>query len=102
MGKKKKKTKKPLGPRFSDEAKAEAIAALVRGDVDVEGLAQGLGVSVRSLHRWRNEIADAEARQPLTKEERRKLRELERENEQLKLENEILKKARTFSAKHRS
>jgi transposase len=102
MGTKKRQTKDALGPRFSDEAKAEAIAALVRGDVDSEGLARGLGVSTRSLRRWRNEIEDAEARQPLTKEERRKLRELERENQQLKLENEILKKARTFSAKHRS
>ena len=106
MGKKKKKRKTTkgqiLGPRFSDEAKAEAIAALVRGDVDPEGLAKGLGVTTRSLRRWRHEVEDAEARQPLTKEERRKLRELERENQQLKLENEILKKARTFSAKHRS
>lgn len=102
MRKKKQKKKGALGPRFSDEAKAEAIAALVRGDVDYEGLAQGLGVSIRSLHRWRNEIDDAEARQPVTKEERRKLRQLEKENKQLKLEVEILKKARTFLAKHRS
>jgi transposase len=106
MGKKKKNKKttkgQVLGPRFSDEAKTEAIAALVRGDVDLEGLAKGLGVSTRSLRRWRVEIEDAEARQPVTKEERRKLRRLERENRQLRLENEILKKARTFSAKHRS
>ena len=98
MGKKKKRN----GPHFPLEAKRKAVEALERGDVKREELARDLGVSERSLHRWREQVEKADGVKPLDPEERKRLKKLEKENERLKLEIEILKKARTFSAKHRS
>jgi transposase len=96
------KKRKPTGRRFSEEAKAEAVALLERGDVTQEQLAAELGVTSRTLQNWRRQLQEAEEATPLTAEERRRLKRLTAENKRLKMELEILKKARTFSAKRRS
>jgi transposase len=101
MGKKKAKGG-PRGPRFPLEAKAQALALLERGDVTHEQLAADLGIGIVTLNRWRKQLADIEAEKPITKAERAKLKKLERENSRLQEEIEILKKAHTFWAKHRS
>jgi transposase-like protein len=96
MGKKQKNKKG--GPRFSQEAKAEAIR-LVRERIGTqEQVATSMGISSRTLRNWIKEDNVT----PLTPDERRYLKKLERENQRIKLELEILKKARTFSVKHRS
>jgi len=83
------------------EAKIDALKLLERGDVTVEQLAATLGVTSRSIRRWREQIERLGAN-PLSAAERRRLKHLEAELERVKLENAILKKARTFSAKRRS
>lgn len=93
---------KPHGERFLEEAKAEAIALLERGDVTRQQLAEELGVTTRTLNNWRRKLQEAEEATPLTASERRRLKRLTAENKRLKMELEILKKARTFSAKRRS
>lgn len=98
MGKKKKR----IGPHFAKEAKMQAIELLERGDVTAVQLSKDLGVSERTLYRWKVEAQQAEGAERLTAAERQKLKRLEKENERLKLEVEILKKARTFSANRRS
>lgn len=94
-------TKRKPGHRFSAEAKREALALLERGDVTRGQLAEELGVDPSTLWRWKNRSEGEEAAKISAKELRR-LKQLAKETERLKLENEILKKARTFSAKHRS
>jgi transposase len=98
MGKKRKR----IGPHFTKEAKMKAIELLERGDVTAVQLSRDLGVSERTLYRWKIDVPQAEGAERLTAAERQKLKRLEKENERLKLEVEILKKARTFSANRRS
>lgn len=92
---------KPHGPRFAIEAKIEALKLLDRKDVTIEQLSASLGVTTRTIRNWREQV-ERRGENPLSAAERRRLKRLEAEVERLKLENEILKKARTFSAKRRS
>jgi transposase-like protein len=98
MGRKRKAT----GPQFTQEQKADAVRLLERGDVSAEQIAEGLGVSARSLRRWRIDLEESEAATPLTKEERAELKRLRKRVEVQEQEIEILKKARTFMAERRS
>lgn len=90
------------GPHFTEEARAKALALLERGDVTRDQLADELGVSRTTLWRWEQRQAQQDGATLLSSGERQRLKALAKENERLKLELEILKKARTFSAKHRS
>jgi len=98
MGRKRKAT----GPQFTEEQKADAVRLLERGDVSAEQIAEGLGVSSRSLRRWKKELEESEAATPLTKEERAELKRLRKKVELQAQKIEILKKARTFMAERRS
>ena len=87
---------------LSEEARREAVALLERGDISVEQLAEDLGISDKTLRIWQREFAAQEENTPMTREERREMTRLRRENEKLRMERDILKKAATFFAKHRS
>lgn len=87
---------------WSEEAKREAVAMMERGDVTVTKLALDLGVSQMTLRRWRERFAAADATGAMSNEEKRELARLRKENETLRMERDILKKAATFFAKHRS
>jgi len=50
--------------RFSREQKADAVRVLERGDVTADQLAESLGVSARSLRRWRAQFEEQEAATP--------------------------------------
>jgi transposase len=64
-------------------------------------LAVELGCSEQTLRNWlrRDEADRGERQDVLTSEERRRLRELERENKVLRQEREILKRAAAFFAR---
>lgn len=68
-----------------------------RADGGIEPVAQQLGVHPESVRNWlkRHQI-DAGERPGLTTEERQRMRELERENAELRRANEILKSAAVF------
>jgi transposase len=63
-------------------------------------VAMDLGISNESLRRWVIQAdVDARARDGLTTDERAELTRLRRENRNLRLEREILKKAAAFFAR---
>jgi transposase len=65
----------------------------------IRSVAEKLGCRVESLRRWvRQAERDAGARPGLTTDERARLKQLERENFELKRANEILRKASAFFA----
>ena len=68
-----------------------------RTDGGIEPVAQQLGVHPESVRNWlrRHQIGAGE-RPGLTTEERQRMRELERENAELRRANEILKSAAVF------
>ena len=65
----------------------------------IRSIAEKLGCRVESLRRWvRQAERDAGERPGLTTDERQRLKQLERENVELKRANEILRKASAFFA----
>jgi transposase len=86
-------------PSYSPEFKAEAVR-LVRTSPDgVSKIARDLGVAGVTLRAWVDATRPTAA-EPLTGDERSELKQLRRENRQLREEREILKKAAAFFARH--
>lgn len=87
--------------RFTREFKEEAVRLSQRGDKTVRQVAADLGIPEKALHRWRRQwraSVQADTRfapghgHPRDEE----LAQLRRENQQLRLERDILKKAMAF------
>lgn len=81
---------------FSPEYKDEAVKMVIETSRPIARVAKELGINEGTLGNWvaayRRDHADEEP--PLTVSERARLRETERENRELKMENEFLKKPR--------
>ena len=100
-----KKKPKPRGQRVTDEFKASAIAMVLDEGRSPESVAKDLGLSRSTFFRWVRQARidrGQGTKGELTSDERRRLMELERENRQLKVERELLKKWVAFSAKEMS
>jgi transposase len=92
-------TKAKPGPkdRFTDQEKADALEMIRRRDLTIEQVSASLGVSVRTIWRWRERLERADVATPLSAAERRRLKQLERENAELKLQLQLQKKLEAFS-----
>ena len=87
---------------FTDEFKASAVALVLKEGKSVTRVAKDLDLTQSSLGKWVEQArADAgkSARGTLTTEEKEELARLRKENRELRLEREILKKAAAFFAK---
>jgi len=84
---------------FSPEFKAEAVRLVQQTEAPMAQIARELGLSKTTLLQW-VEAARPAPREPLTEDERSELRRLRRENRQLQVERDILKKATAFFARH--
>ncbi len=87
--------------RYSPEFKRSAVALVAEQKRSVDQTAESLGVSKNTLlywikeHRRKHGVLNAGEETDL----RKQLKELQRENERLKLERDILKKAAAFFAR---
>jgi transposase len=88
--------------KFTPEFKSEAVRLSCQPGMTVVKAAGDLGIRVKMLYRWRQELAEAPIEAFPGKGRRRaseqELERLRRENERLRLEREILKKATAFFA----
>ena len=91
------KNRRSYTPEYKDEA-AKMVVELSRS---VASVARELGLNEQSLRNWVNAYRKAHADQepPLTLPERARLRELEKENRELRLEKEFMGKAAAFFAR---
>jgi transposase len=97
--------KRGRGKRFTDDFKANAVALVLDEGKSPESVAKDLGLSRATFYRWVKQARidrGGGSRGELTSDERRRLMELERENRELKMERELLKKWVAFSAKEMS
>ena len=88
-------------PPYPPEFRLEAVRLLRSGSRSPKQLAADLGCSAQTLTNWlRQDQADrGERPDVLSREERQRLRELERESKVLRQEREILKRAAAFFAR---
>lgn len=85
--------------RFSPEFKKEAVALVTEQGYSVAKAAQAVDVSEKNLRRWKKELEQEATGERLNADERAELARLRRENKELRMEKEILKKASAFFAK---
>lgn len=90
---------------YSQEYKLKAVRLVIDQKQSATSVARSLGIEVANLRRWvtQYKVSNEQAfpgngKQSLTEEQQR-IKELEAEVRQLKMEQEILKKAAAFFAK---
>jgi transposase len=85
---------------FSPEYKEQIARMVVEESRAIPSTARDIGVNEQTLRNWVSayRAAHADEEPPLTVSERARLRELEKENRELKLEKEFLGKAAAFFA----
>ena len=86
--------------KYSPEFKAEAARLVVETSRPIVDVAREIGVHEGTLGSWVNKYQAEHAGEgpPLTVSERARLRELERENRELRMRTEFLGKAAAFFA----
>jgi transposase len=92
--------------RYSAEVRERAVRLVKQSEVDhgsewaaITSVASKMGCTAETLRKWvRQAERDSGKRAGLTTAERERLKELERENRELKRANEILRKASAFFA----
>ena len=96
----------PRPSRYSPEVRERAIRMVREHESEhgsqwssIRSIAEKLGCTAETLRKWvRQDERDHGKRPGLTTDERTRLKELERENRELKRANEILRKASAFFA----
>jgi len=90
--------------KFTPEFKAEAVGLSRQSGMTVAKAASDLGLTAGQLYRWRAEMdqhgAQAFPGNGRLRPEEEELARLRRENAQLRMERDILKKATAFFASH--
>lgn len=86
--------------KFSPEFRDEAVKMVTAGNRPVAQVARELGINPGTLGNWVAQYRKAHPvdEEPLSVSDRARLRELERENQELKMRNEFLGKAAAFFA----
>lgn len=83
---------------YSPEFRAEAVRRVRNSDEPLKTICDDLGIAPVTLRNW-VEASKPKPEVPITDDERTELRRLRKENRELKMEREILKKATAFFAK---
>ena len=89
---------------FSKEFKVKACELVIKDGIKHTVVAEKMGINKIMLYRWISEYEtygeEAFVGAGHQRSEDAELRKLRKENERLKMENEILKKAAAYFAKH--
>jgi transposase len=95
-------TEKRYSPEFRERAVRlvdEQVKSGMSQWAAMQSISKKLGCTPETLRRWVRQVERDEGKRPgLTTEERERLKQLERENRELKRANEILKTASAFFA----
>jgi len=95
-----KQGEKQTRKQYDEAFKRDAVALVTEQGHKATDAARRLGISPNLIHRWKQEFEHEALGTRLTADERAELTRLRRENRQLLMEAEILKKATAYFAKH--
>lgn len=92
--------------RYSPEVRERAVRMVLEQEAQhpsqwaaIQSIASKIGCTAETLRKWVRQAERDSGRRPgLTTQERQRLKELERENRELKRANEILRKASAYFA----
>ncbi len=84
---------------YSQEFKEEAVTLVLNQSYSAPEAARSLGIATNMLYQWRQKIEDQRQGTILLEDERDELKRLRKENRNLRMDKEILKKASAFFAK---
>ncbi|MFT5102252.1 MAG: transposase [Planctomycetaceae bacterium] len=87
---------------FEPEFKKDAVALVTEQNYSVANAAQAVGTSENNIRRWMKLLNQEASGERLPSGDREELVRLRRENKELRIEKEILKKASVFFAKEMS
>jgi transposase len=85
--------------KFTPEFKRETVALITDQGYSIAKAAQAVGTTETNVRRWKVDLEAETGGDRLNNDERAELMRLRRENKELRLEKEILKKASAFFAK---
>lgn len=84
--------------KYTKEFKQEAAKLVTEGGYTQAEAAKNLGITGKDINRWVMQAKGTKVQQPTKTPENIELSRLRKENQQLRLEREILKKAAAFFA----
>ena len=94
------KAEKQARKQYDEAFKRDAVALATEQGHKVTDAARRLGLSPNLIYRWKLEFEQEATGARLSADEREELTRLRRENRQLSMETEILKKATAYFARH--
>jgi transposase len=94
------KAEKQTRKQYDESFKRDAVALVTEQGHKVTDAARRLGINPNLIHRWKLEFEQEATGTRLSADEREELARLRRENRQLLMETEILKKATAYFARH--
>ena len=94
------KAEKRTRKQYDEAFKRDAVALVTERGYKISEAGRRLGVNPNLIRRWKQEFDQEAGGQRLTADERDELSRLRRENRQLLMETDILKKATAYFAKH--
>ena len=92
-------TQKRSYKQYPKEFKDEAVALVLEQGYSVPEAAKSLGITAGTLYKWKELHEQQVEGKTLAEDEREGLKRLRKENKELRMEKEILKKASAFFAK---
>ena len=84
---------------YPEDFKRDAVALVTEQGYSIAEAARSLDVGANLLGRWKREYEAQAKGEILDQDEREELKRLRRENRELRMEKEILKKASAYFAK---
>jgi transposase len=85
--------------KFTDEFKAETVKVIQTSGRTVGSVARELSIGETAVRRWVKQAEASGSADTLTVDERSELQRLRKQNQELRMEKEILRKATAFFAK---
>lgn len=85
--------------QFDQSFKEDAVALVTEQGYSVSKAAESLGITTNMLYRWKEKLESDAGESSISEDERAELLRLRKENKELRMEKEILKKASQYFAK---